>query len=91
MADAKHDNGGQAYPRGYSQMLNGEQVFPQDGMTLEDYFAGQALAAIITETMDAAWQRDIPAPEFTRKTCFAAYNFGAAMIAEKRRREKEDA
>ena len=29
--------------------------FTQDGMTLRDYFAGQALAGLCSRTMDVSW------------------------------------
>jgi len=61
------NNGGPAYPRPHSndQQRNGVDDFPgntfwdQEGMSLRDYFAGQALAQIRCEITDtdkaAAW------------------------------------
>ncbi len=37
-------DGGPAFPRPYSQLASGEQVWEQDGMSLRDWFAGQALS-----------------------------------------------
>ena len=54
------DNGGPAFPGTH-------QYFPDDvnydefhGMTLRDYFAGQAMAALITATIDkdSLWSQD---------------------------------
>ena len=37
------DNGGMAFPRPYSLMLDGVQIWPSDGMSLRDYFAAKAM------------------------------------------------
>jgi len=48
MSNATHNDGGPAFPRHYGTMSCGEkkEQLWSDGMTLRDYFAGQALAAI---------------------------------------------
>lgn len=45
MADVKND-GGAAFPRPYSSPNNGTFANPQAGMSLRDWFAGQALVGM---------------------------------------------
>ena len=64
-------------------MSDNPQAFPRtygggsrDGMTLRDYFAGQALAAIITATLNTK-DRDVT----ERTWAFGAYECADAMLA----------
>ena len=41
------DDGGMAFPRPYSLMLDGVQIWPSDGMSLRDYFAAKAMQGLI--------------------------------------------
>lgn len=52
-------------------------VFP--GMSLLDYFAGQALAAHLAANRDRSWE--------IGELATYSYNIAQAMVAEKRRRE----
>jgi len=62
-------NGGQAFPNlGYVATKN------LNGMTLRDWFAGQALAGLLTQSVDAA------EPEFPLIFASAAYEVADAMI-----------
>lgn len=76
-------DGGPAFPRAgfLSEIKTPEQVIaqyenkPQQGMTLRDYFAGQALAGIV---MNYTTQK-FGASEFT--VAAAAYQYADAMLA----------
>jgi hypothetical protein len=50
--DTSINDGGPAFARSGLLLDNGDWVAPQDGMTLRDWFAGQALAHI-PELLDA--------------------------------------
>lgn len=63
------DNGGAAFPDNYRN----------EGMTLRDWFAGQALSGFLS-------CGTIKNPE---NVPLAAYSYADGMIAEKRRTEKE--
>lgn len=71
MADMKDDNGGAAFPVPWPHGP------PDEGMSLRDWFAGQALAGMgqrfYEETMPSEGSR-------------AAYDWADAMIAERKRR-----
>jgi len=68
------DRGGQAFPNPET-----ENFEPEIGMTLLDYFAGQALAGLLANPEKDYAYAD--AADF-------AYRQADAMIAEKRRREQ---
>lgn len=83
-----HDDGGPAFPTQVDiqnvALPNGgyqaRYVGGESGMTLEDWFAGQALAGMLASTSpDDIFSVNVLAND--------AYNTAAAMIAEKRRRE----
>lgn len=66
------NDGGPAFPRPYSMVLGtGHQFWEQDGMTLRDWFAGQALASV-TYTLGAEIDDSVA------KRC---YEIADAMIA----------
>ena len=44
----KINDGGPAFPRPYSSTGDGMSVYSQSGMTLRDWFAGQALTGLLT-------------------------------------------
>ena len=74
------DTGGTAFPQHPLEtdvLLRNESAF-QGGMTLLDYFAGQALSGFMANTTVDMHPKDMA------ECC---YNTAAAMIAEKRRRE----
>jgi hypothetical protein len=73
----KQDNGGPAFPTCESDGDFGWQ--PVGGMTLLDYFAAKSLRGTALLT--------VPVAEEIAKD---AYAIATAMLAEKRRREKED-
>jgi len=60
-----------------------EYGYLRDGMSLRDWFAGQAMANVVT------W-KDCGEPDEVISLAIAAYDIADAMIAEKRRREARD-
>lgn len=77
----KHDDGGSAYPTPMTEYDDGS-----GGMALLDWFAGQALAGLLTQppipgSVNWSLPGDVDAIRSAR-----AYNLAAAMVAEKRRR-----
>ena len=99
MADTKHDDGGHAYPNAGQMSNDGRQIFAESspGMTLLDYFAGQAMDVMGNNL--TFWVPMVKAKlgklaegfDETQLIPMAAYGIADAMIAEKRRREKEGA
>ena len=71
------NTGGQAFPVADTYHPNGQVQFGSYGMTLLDWFAGQALAGLVSESgrYDAAG------------AALDAYDLATAMLAEKSRRE----
>lgn len=63
------NNGGPAFPRQPNEYISGHE-----GMTLRDWFAGQALSGLLTQSVDAA------EPEFPLIFASAAYEVADAMI-----------
>ena len=78
MAETEKD-GGQAYPAAWGNPEQGGDYVP--GMTLRDWFAGQALAALISHYEGEDGSMDgIPAD---------AFQYADAMIAARATGEKE--
>jgi hypothetical protein len=78
------DNGGPAFPRPVGGDGYGATSDEAVGMTLLDYFAGQALVGML-----AQWAVDDNATPEYRHVALHAYTIASAMLAEKRRRERE--
>jgi len=55
------DTGGQAFPIGGITTPNGEVVWPEYGMTLRDYFAGQVIAGDVggSPSQQAKWAYEV--------------------------------
>ena len=69
------NDGGQAFPNTYERNLpQGRRTVSTGGMTLRDYFAGQALIGIVKLNESRFW------PEDDAKRC---YEIADAMIAER--------
>lgn len=62
----------------------------QEGMTLLDYFAGQAMSQLAATPAMAALLKEASGSgcEFPNLFAMKCYTLAAAMIAEKRRREQ---
>ena len=84
MRHAKN-NGGPAFPFHFKDPTRSEDLTHQ-GMSLEDWFAGQALKGIVGSPAamkvidEAASQKDLPA---TIMASLVAYDFGSAMVKVK--------
>lgn len=81
MSDIK-DDGGPAFPEpGLSGLPNGDFIQGREGMTLRDYFAAKAMAAIIGEM-------DFNNPDFIRlgpkPVSEGAYIIADAMLAARK-------
>lgn len=86
---SEKDTGGQAYPISFIESFTGDEVTIQ-GMTLRDYFAGQALIALVSKSPFI--DRD---GEFSEKQsqdyllkyiadiCESAYCYAYAMLKER--------
>ena len=74
------DDGGHAFPR-----PEGESETSNDGMTLRDWFAGQAMAKLV-ELSEGDYRSPDAAVQAVGR---AAYMYADAMIAEKRQMEGE--
>lgn len=73
----KKHNGGPAFPLAGSETENGDiQNYPEFGMSLRDWFAGQALAGQALKRADE-WWADY---ELAAKRC---YKIADAMLAER--------
>lgn len=76
------DTGGPAFPNSITEdpSAPGERLFPYEhglgGMTLLDWFAGQALAGNLNDGAQL------------ERIAKEGYDIAAAMVAEKRKREK---
>ena len=77
----KHDDGGPAYPLSEDAISHRCRDFNMQGMTLLDYFAGQALAGLLANP-----EKDYAYAD----AADLAYRQADAMIAEKRRRERNN-
>ncbi len=73
------NDGGPAFPSGKSENPGFENSHPlHEGMTLLDWFAGQALAGICASGPGTQWTNERLAAD--------AYGLAEAMIAERQRR-----
>ena len=78
------DDGGPAFAMQATEVV-GRLCSGNEGMTLRDWFAGQAMAPVLAAVF--AGQRE-ETFDFVAERC---YHTADAMIAEKRRREMDDA
>jgi hypothetical protein len=80
------DTGGSAFPRSGFLAPNGEvteYTEPYSGMTLRDWFAGRAMAALAGILFEEARKDGRGAGETAQVLCEAAYRTADAMIAER--------
>lgn len=79
------NDGGPAFARGGCQWTedHGDGAFSQDGMSLRDYFAAQALTVIAAMSLQLKDYIDTP-PEFVpAKLAIGAYQIADAMLSER--------
>lgn len=74
------DNGGPAFPHHVVRESMGHS-YDERGMTLRDWFAGQALAGICA---NAGWCDMLMAPGMAEANAKAAYAYADAMIAARK-------
>ena len=74
------DDGGPAYPSGKSEKAGYENTLPyHEGMTLRDWFAGQALPSCFSAPCPPAWTSG--SAEHRSQSAAAAYLMADAMLA----------
>ena len=77
MSDTKIEDGGPAFPCETYGLKNGkETTIPTNGMTLRDWFAGQALAGLVQNGQYASGQ-----------IAQSAYSFADAMLSARNKKE----
>ena len=79
-----HDNGGPAYP----VASDGAQVL-EHGMTLRDYFAGQALAGDMANGCEGIFHDDVDQKNLLSRASLM-YRMADAMIAERNKGGSHD-
>lgn len=80
---AEINDGGPAFPMAGSTREWDDvkkQWKPQDGMTLRDWFAGQALGHVAVYSLSNEWSSR-GGPEWRNEAAREAYRFADAMIA----------
>jgi hypothetical protein len=75
---SSYSDGGPAFPRTGYECTNGDWVRPQLGMTLRDWFAGQAIGDLAIYSMQDEWARS--GPEWRDAAAGEAYKFADAML-----------
>lgn len=85
MADEYKNNGGPAFPM---QSIGPEFAPGYEGMTLRDYFAGQALPAVISATSAGTHQPGLSNPDIAGRPiedriAYDAYRLADAMLKER--------
>lgn len=78
------DTGGPAFPCPELRLDDGTGVVAAcDGMTLRDYFAGQALIPFVGHCLDQAQEKGDTAEIAAKRYARSAYFIADAMIAER--------
>lgn len=74
-------NGGPAFPKVGETGPGGQYIWPEDGMTLRDYFAAKAMQAFITSLPVLRWNGE--KIETEAQLSIISYSVADAMIAER--------
>lgn len=87
MSDTKTNDGGFAFARAAAVSTNESYIEhrEQDGMSLLDWMAGQALAGLLS-CHGMPWEGDASYANTVKGRVLAAYDLAAAMIAEREKR-----
>ena len=75
MTDLTQKNGGPAYPTYYHPT----EGFDREGMTLRDWFAGQAMAGILSGNPSTTINQD----DLVKVLSVSAYGIADAMLAQR--------
>lgn len=59
--EQKIDVGGPAFPQGFHDLGNGQAIYPEQGMTLRDYFAAKSLPLAFRDAYEGLWEDDVDA------------------------------
>ena len=71
---SKPNDGGAAFPMPYSREYTGTSVWSHDGMSLRQYYAGQALAELLADPNGIE--------DLVGEYAYSAVNLADALIAE---------
>lgn len=71
------DNGGPAFPAAYTVGPNDDLYPPEPGMSLRDWFAGQAAAALMVSCIETV---DLPTAGVAAAAAKAAYILADALL-----------
>lgn len=87
--DTPKDNGGPAFPTIVSRdelMDSGYRTIAEseNGMSLRDYFAAQAMTALLSHEHRLNDAYDVNDPEQARSLAYLSYQAADAMLAERR-------
>lgn len=78
------DDGGQAFPTpGLSDLPNGDFIYPNSGMSLRDWFAGQMIAGLACHAFGMS---DEELPKEASRCAAFSYAVADAMIEERAKR-----
>jgi hypothetical protein len=83
MTDETRKNGGPAFPASVTGMLDGDvytsTYFDEGGMTLRDWFAGQALVGILAGNPSTTINQD----DLVKVLSVSAYGIADAMLVQR--------
>lgn len=80
---ANHD-GGPAFPHQFEDVAGCPNWMQSEGMSLRDWFAGQAIGSLIAVTEHATRSKSLPYSEGVKMTATLAYDVADAMIAARK-------
>lgn len=86
LADRVHaeiDDGGPAYPSMIGEILHGDRATPGCGMSLRDFFAGQALPQVLATQTRCAETGMPPTKDPFADAAEVCYSMADAMLAER--------
>jgi hypothetical protein len=81
-----HNDGGPAFPKhAFHDQLGEDDSFIESkgGMTLRDYFAGQAAGECFAQALSKGFTAPQHIDEYTKRAAFWAYALADAMLSER--------